>query len=197
MTSLVEAKDLDGYWRTLETEYPRWFPGTRTVAQALGHAAPRLAVVELVPSAEGVFAGDAGALLDRMMIAIGVTRDQLYLTSLMKSAPATSKTWARKDTARMVPVLMRELQLAQCGLVLVMGEACAQALLKTGRSIPDLLKSPVETDGLSLSATWHPAEIRAGDAEATPATADAKPARPRATQAWDHLQWLRGLLPAR
>jgi uracil-DNA glycosylase family 4 len=156
----------------------------------------------MMPGAEGVFGGDSGALLDRMMNAIGVSRDQLYLTSLMKTAPATSKTWARKDTARMVPVLVRELQLAHCGLVLVLGEACAQALLKTGRTIPDLLKSPVDAEGLSLSATWHPAEIRAGDAAqsapvASADTADKKAARPRATQAWEHLQWLRGLLPAR
>lgn len=206
--ALAGLKDLEAYWRFVTAEYPRWFAGTPTVTPAQGHAAPRLAVVELSPSGDTPFAGESGALFDRMMNAIGLSRDQMYLTSLMKSPPSRpARTWARKDTARMVPVLLRELQLAQCGLVLVMGEACAQAVLKTGRPVPDLVKSPVETAGLSLSATWHPDEIRAADAErekngggdvaASPKAPPVKAPRPRATQAWDHLQWLRGLLPAR
>jgi len=195
---VVGTKDLEAYWRLLDAEVPRWFPGASApVARASGHALPRLAVVELASAPEGPFTGDEGALLDRMMTAIGLTRDQLYLTSLMKAPlPAGNRGWARKDTARMVPVLMHELKLAQCGLVLIMGETCAQAVLKTGRAIPDLLRLPTETEGLSLSATWHPAEVRAAD-QAAAAAPDAKAARPRATQAWEHLQWLRGLLPAR
>lgn len=203
-TALQAAKNLEDYWRILEAEYPQWFPGTRgPLARAAGHAAPRLAIVELMPvpgeagTGPAPFAGANGALLDRMMSAIGLSREHLYLTTLMKSPPPAGKRWARKDTARMVPVLTRELQLAQCGLVLVMGEACAQAVLKVGRTIPDLLKSPVEADGLSFSATWHPEEIRSGDAAVAAAgePGGGKPARPRATQAWEHLQWLRSLLP--
>lgn len=194
---LAGLKDLDAYWGALEADYPRWFAGAQVV-RAQGHAAPRLAVVELAPTGEGLFTGESGALFDRMMNAIGLTRDQMYLTSLMKSMPA-GRSWPRKDTARMVPVLLRELQLAQCGLVLLMGEACAQAVLKTGRSLPELVRTPVETAGVSLSATWHPDEIRAADAhqEKAGTPAGGKAPRPRATQAWDHLQWLRGLLPAR
>ncbi len=201
--SLAGLKDLEAYWGFLAAEYPRWFTGASEVTRALGHAAPRLAVVELAPAGGSLFAGESGALFDRMMNAIGLSRDQMYLTSLMKSAPPRgARTWARKDTARMVPVLLRELQLAQCGLVLVMGEACAQAVLKTGRSLSELVKTPVETSGLSLSATWHPDEIRAADAQreksgTAGAATSPKVPRPRATQAWDHLQWLRGLLPAR
>lgn len=205
LAALQAAKDLDAYWRLLEAEYPQWFPGAPApLVRAAGHAAPRLAIVELMPvpgeagTGPAPFAGANGALLDRMMTAIGLSREHLYLTTLMKSPPPPGKRWARKDTARMVPVLTRELQLAQCGLVLVMGEACAQAVLKTGRSIPALLKSPVEADGLSFSATWHPEEIRTGDAAVAATTGSAaggKTARPRATQAWEHLQWVRGLLP--
>jgi uracil-DNA glycosylase family 4 len=196
--TLAGLKDLDAFWSWVDGEYPQWFPGTTApVVRALGHGSPRLAVVELKPAHDGVFAGANGALLDRMMTAIGVTRDQMYLTSLLKSVPAPGgKALARKDIARMVPVLLRELQLAQCGLVLILGETCAQAVLKTGRSIPELLRAPVETDGLSLSATWHPEEIRAADEAHAPPTGG-KPERPRATQAWDHLQWVRGILPAR
>ncbi|HLU70063.1 MAG TPA: uracil-DNA glycosylase family protein, partial [Fibrobacteria bacterium] len=134
--TLAGLKDLEAYWSYLATAYPGWFSGARVIA-AEGHAAPRLAVVELAPTGGGLFTGESGALFDRMMNAIGLTRDQMYLTSLMKSMP-TGRSWPRKDTARMVPVLLRELQLAQCGLVLLMGEACAQAVLKTGRSLPDL-----------------------------------------------------------
>lgn len=204
-TAAVPAfDDLEAYWNWLNVEYLKWFPSaTLPLTRAVGHPSPRLAVVELSPAAGGLFAGDAGVMLDKMMSAIGLRREDLYLTSVMKT-PSTGKAWARKDIARMLPALFRELKLAQCGLVLVLGEPCAQAVLRTGRGIAALTGSATETEGLSLSATWHPDEIRAGESAGSAAGSAAgsvKPEgsneRPLSREAWTHLQWLRGRLPAR
>jgi DNA polymerase len=187
--AMSQTGNLDEYWKYLEAEYPRWYPGAAApLTRALGHASPRLAVVELSPSSDGLFAGEAGVFFDKMMNAIGLTRDQMYLTSVMKTSPPGSpgKPWARKDVARMVPALLRELVLARCGLVLLLGETCAQVVLRTGRTIPGLLKAPEEAEGLSLSATWHPDELLKSGNDTVMRKA-----------AWDHLQWLQGLLPAR
>jgi uracil-DNA glycosylase family 4 len=194
---LPAFEDLEAYWTWLAAEYARLFPAAKgPIVRAVGHAAPRLAVVELAPTAEGLFGGESGAssvLLDKMMTAIGLRREDLYLTAVMKTPP-TGKAWARKDVARMLPALFRELKMAQCGLVLVLGEVCAQAVLRTGTSIPDRTGKAVEAEGLSLSATWHPDEIRA---EVPAVDAAQQNARPLSREAWTHLQWLRGRLPAR
>jgi uracil-DNA glycosylase family 4 len=121
--------------------------------------------------------------LDRMMSAIGLTRDQLYLTSLMKTAPSgkTGKSWARKDTAKMVPALVRELKLARCGLVLLLGEPCAQSVLKTGRGLDALAGSAETVEDMAFAATWHPADLLADESKKKPA--------------WEQLKWLQTRLP--
>jgi uracil-DNA glycosylase family 4 len=192
-STLPEFKDLDAYWTWLAEVWPQWFPGlTGPLVRAEGHSSPRLAVVELSPSgsaqgsAEGnrLFPGEAGVLLDKMMSAIGLTREDMYLTSVMKTLPARpDKPWARKDLARAVPALLRELKLARCEMVLLLGETCAQIVLKTGRGLDTLAGTATETEGMALTATWHPADMLRDEALKKPA--------------WAQLQWVRGRLPAR
>lgn len=180
--ALAELPGLDALRRFVAEEYPRWFPAaTGPAAEALGHAAPRLAVVELAPGPEGLFAGEPGALLDRMLGAIGLDRTELYLTAVMKTPPPGGRAWARRDVARMLPVLERELTLARCERVLLLGEACAQAVLRTGRALPELSGVAVDADGRSFSATWHPADLLADESLKKPA--------------WEHLKWLQTRLP--
>ena len=63
------------------------------------------------------------------MKAIHLDRAQLYLTSVMKTPAPEGRSWPRKDIARMLPAFFQELRLAACSTVLLMGEACAQAVL--------------------------------------------------------------------
>jgi uracil-DNA glycosylase family 4 len=181
--SLPEHRDLNAYWSFLEASYPIWFPGTSpALVRAEGSSRARLAVVELSPEGNRVFSGTAGEFLDRMLKGIDLTRDQLYLTSVMKTAPA-GKTWARKDIARMVPALLQELRLAECGLVLLLGEACAQGVLRTGQSLAALAETAVNQGNMTLVATEHPSRLMAADDTARRA-------------AWNQLKWLRARLPA-
>jgi uracil-DNA glycosylase family 4 len=185
-SALPAHADLEAYWAWLEAEYPVWFPGVvLPLRRALGHASPRLAVVELSPTSEGLFAGEAGALLEKMMRAIGLTRDDLYMTSLMKTLPPRTggKPWPRKDSARMVPALLRELKLAHCELVLLLGEPCAQSVLKTGRGLEALAGTAEQAEGMAFAATWHPADLLADETRKKPA--------------WEQLKWLQTRLPSR
>ena len=126
--------------------------------------------------------GEPGEFLDKMMKGIGLTRDHLYLTSVMKTLPL-GKTWARKDVARMLPALMRELQLAECGLVLLLGEACAQGVLRTGKSLAALTETAENHGNMTLVATEHPSHLMNAD-DAT------------RRAAWNQLKWLRARLPS-
>lgn len=192
---LDALRDLGAYWAFVDRMLPEWFPGTTGPAmRAEGHPSPRLAVVEFQPGHGALFAGESGILLDKMMRAIGLSREDLYLTALMKTPP--KRAWARKDAARMVPVLLRELRLAGCQQVLLLGSAVAEAVLKKPRAPEAMCATAVSVEGLSVSATWHPSEI-AADPAASNGDGTTKAVRPRAAKAWEHLQWLRGLLPAR
>ncbi|HEX2612424.1 MAG TPA: uracil-DNA glycosylase family protein [Fibrobacteria bacterium] len=158
---------LEEYWAWLAEEYPRWFPSSSaSIVRAEGNPGARLAVVELFPTGGTLFAGDAGALLDKMMQAIGLSRDALYLTSVMKTPPS-GKSWARKDVARALPSFLAELRLAGCGEVLLLGEACAQAVLRTGKSLAALDvvgETTADAGDIAFTAAWHPADLL-GDAK--------------------------------
>jgi uracil-DNA glycosylase family 4 len=164
--SLVpDFASLEDYWNWLADEYPRWFPGvSQALARAEGRPGARVAVVEMFPAGGALFGDDDGALLDKMMQAIGLSRDALYLTSVMK-APPPGKSWARKDVARALPSFLAELRLSGCGAVLLLGEACAQSVLRTGKSLaaleaPGIAEISVpEAGGSAFFAAWHPADL--------------------------------------
>ncbi|HAO98688.1 MAG TPA: hypothetical protein DCQ83_01450 [Fibrobacteres bacterium] len=181
--SAPEFKDLNAYWEFLEQEYPKWFSSTTRLVQGVGPKEPILAIVELSPtdSSPEIFGGEPGQLLDKMMKAIDLDRDKLYLTSLMKT-PAPERGWPRKDLARMVPFLYRELALAGCTTILLLGETCAQALLRTGKNLSGLRQQTVETEALRFTASHHPVDLEKN--------------QELKREAWEDLKWLRTRLGA-
>jgi uracil-DNA glycosylase family 4 len=184
---LPDHPNLDAYWAFLEAACPIWFPGSAsTLVRAEGPSRPALALVELYPQEGCVLGGEAGDFLDKMMKGIGLTREQLYRTSVMKTPPpsgGSGKSWARKDVARMLPALLQELRLAEAGLVLLLGEGCAQSVLRTGKSLAALMETAENHGNMTLVAVEHPSLLMHADEAARRA-------------AWNQLKWLRARLPA-
>jgi DNA polymerase len=180
---VLNFSSMEEYWAWLAEEYPRWFPASSApVVRAEGRPGARLAVVELFPLGGALFAGEAGALLDKMMQAIGLSREALYLTSVMK-IPPPGKSWARKDLARALPSFLAELRLTGCGEALLLGEACAQAVLRTGKSLAALDaagETAADAGGIAFTAVWHPADLLRDAALKAPA--------------WERLKALKGRL---
>ncbi len=183
---IPDFANLEEYGAYVRQEYPRWFslPADTLLAPALGLPRSALAVVELAPETSGVssvFSGAPGDLLDKMLKAIGLERNSLYLTAVMKT-PGPGRGWPRKDVARMLPLMIRELKLAACPWVLLLGEACAQAVLRTGSKLEDLRQRPFEAEGLVFAVSRHPADLQRDETLKRPA--------------WEDLKWLRGRLDA-
>jgi DNA polymerase len=179
---LPDHPSLEAYWAFLEASCPIWFPGTSSLVRAEGPERPALALVELYPVEGRVLGGEPGAFLDKMMKGIGLAREQLYLTSVMKTPPP-GKAWARKDVARMLPALSQELRLAGAGLVLLLGEGCAQSVLRTGKSLAALMETAENHGNMTMVAVEHPSLLMHADEAARRA-------------AWNQLKWLRARLPA-
>jgi DNA polymerase len=188
-SDVPEFKDLESYWAFLQEAYPKWYPGvSSTLARAQGAPRPVLAVAEFSPSLTSgarVFAGEQGEYLDKMLKAIGLERSHLYLTSVMKTPPA-GKAWSRRDAARMLPTFLKELRLAQCGLVLLLGETCAQLVMRTGQGLASLEEQAVNAEDLAFTATWHPQDLLNDQTEN----------QSLRRSAWKHLKWVRTRLPA-
>ena len=141
---------------------------------------PSLALIGFEPSeadeAEGkAFRGETGALLEKMMKAIRLDLNALYLGNLIK-VRAAGKVWSRRELARLVPLLHAELGLVRAPMVLLLGQECAQTVLKTGKTLEELRQETHRLEGREFFVTYHPQELLRRE--------ELK------RKAWEDLQWL-------
>ena len=188
-TSLPEFADLAAYWAHLEAN-----PGTAAgdpgatvtrVIRGVGGAGAPLALVGLEPgeadAAAGLsFQGEPGALLAKMLKAIRLEAADCYLTHLVKAARDTRT--GRREIARLIPWLHHELSYVRAPFVILLGEACAQAVLKTGKTLEDLRQEPHRIEGREFMVTYHPSDLLKRE--------ELK------RRAWEDLQWLQKRMAA-
>jgi DNA polymerase len=124
-------------------------------------------------------AGDTGKLLDNMLAAVGLSREQdAYVTNLVKCRPMSAKGGDRAPTAEEAmacrPYLERELALTGAGTVLTLGQIAADGLL--GKPLSEPLAGSRgavhELNGVPLVATLHPGELLRRGADKALAWAD-------------------------
>jgi len=107
------------------------------------------------------FVDAAGQLLNAMLAAIGLKREQVYLTNLLKCQLETREPNA-EEVASCESYLMRQIALIKPSLILVMGSVAAQYLLKLELTAIDTLRGTAHclpgTD-IPLLVTYHPADL--------------------------------------
>jgi len=126
---------LDGFrdWLSTTTDLPFATPNVR---RDLPEGDPDSGLMVLVdmPSAEGgLLAGEAGALFDRMLVAIGRSRETIYLASL---SPIRAPTGIIDDkyAARLGEIARHHLGLVAPRTLLAFGDTCGKALV--GAKVP-------------------------------------------------------------
>jgi len=106
------------------------------------------------------FVGQAGKLLDNMLAAIGLARDDnVYICNVLKCRPPGNRNPAPDEVAKCTPFLLRQIELIQPKLVVAMGRFAAQTLLNTDASIASLRGRVHQYAGRPLIVTYHPAYL--------------------------------------
>lgn len=133
------------------------------------------------------FVGRAGQLLDRMLAAMGLTREEkVYIANVIKCRPPQNRNPEPDEVAQCTPYLLRQVELLQPRMVLAMGRFAAQTLLAQGsgmsadalRQIPlGKLRGRVHTIQVAgrsypVVVTYHPAYLLRSPAEKAKAWAD-------------------------
>lgn len=110
-----------------------------------------------------VFADPAGQLLDRMLAAIGRSRDTAYLANLVAWPMPADRAATAAEIAASAPFVRRQIQLARPRAILALGQAAATALCGTDLGIARLRGRwhDLDVDGLTVPvmATFHPAHL--------------------------------------
>ena len=125
------------------------------------------------------FVGRAGQLLNAMLRAIGLKREQVYIANVLKCRPPQNRDPAPAETAECLPFLDRQIALLRPKIMLVVGRIAAQNLLRTDAKLGALRQQVHRfgASGVPLVVTYHPAYLLRSPAEKRKAWEDLKFAR--------------------
>ncbi len=125
------------------------------------------------------FVGKAGQLLNAMLKAIGLSRQQVYIANILKCRPPNNRDPSPEEATQCSAYLQRQIELIQPTLILALGRIAAQRLLQTSTSLARMHGQihRLETTGTPLLVTYHPAYLLRSPAEKRKAWDDLKTAR--------------------
>lgn len=106
------------------------------------------------------FVGQAGKLLDAMLVALGLERgNNVYIANVLKSRPPGNRDPEPDELAACRPYLLAQIELIQPKIILALGHVAAQSLLDTKETIGHLRGQVHQFQGVPLVATYHPAYL--------------------------------------
>jgi uracil-DNA glycosylase family 4 len=103
------------------------------------------------------FVGQAGQLLTRILQAIRLTREDVYICNIIKCRPPGNRNPEPDEIAACIPFLRRQLRALRPGLICALGTFAAQTLLETNTPISRLRGHFHSYEGIRLLPTYHPA----------------------------------------
>jgi uracil-DNA glycosylase len=125
------------------------------------------------------FVGPAGELLNAMLRAIGLARDQVFIANVLKCRPPGNRDPQAAEAAACLPYLERQIALVRPGILLAVGRIAAQTLLATDAPLARL-RGRLHAFGaakLPMVVTYHPAYLLRTPADKRKAWEDLKFAR--------------------
>ena len=105
------------------------------------------------------FVGRAGKLLDKILAAITLTRDDVYICNVLKCRPPENRDPLPSEVEKCEPYLIKQLQLIDPKLIVALGRISACTILKTKDSLKNLRNQIFKYAGIDLLVTYHPAAL--------------------------------------
>ena len=128
------------------------------------------------------FVGKAGQLLTKMILAINLERDQVYIANVIKCRPPGNRNPEPDEIATCEPFLFQQIDAVRPRVIVALGAFAAKTLLRTDESISRLRGRVYDFRGAKLIPTFHPSFLlRSPD---------------RKRDAWEDLKRARALLTA-
>ncbi len=105
------------------------------------------------------FVGRAGQKLDEMIGAMGLAREQVYITNIVKCRPPDNRVPAPDEVATCTPFLERQLEIVRPQVIVTLGLPASQYMLQAKESMGRLRGRWHAWRGIKLMPTYHPAYI--------------------------------------
>ncbi len=105
------------------------------------------------------FVGRAGKLLDQMLLAIGESRDTVFIANILKCRPPNNRDPKPGEAAACREYLDRQIELVRPRILLAVGRIAAQNLLGSDEPVGRMRGRAHDLDGIPLVVTYHPAYL--------------------------------------
>ncbi|HYU53552.1 MAG TPA: uracil-DNA glycosylase [Gemmatimonadaceae bacterium] len=123
------------------------------------------------------FVGQAGQLLTKILAAVNLTREQVFICNVLKHRPPGNRNPRPEEVEACSPYLIRQLELIKPKVIVAFGTFAAQTLLNTKTPIGQLRGLVHKYHGIPLVVTYHPAALLRNPAWKRPTWEDVKLAR--------------------
>ena len=105
------------------------------------------------------FVGRAGQLLNNMIKAMGLQREQVYIANIVKCRPPGNRTPEREECETCSPFLMRQIAVVKPKVIVALGATAVEGLLGKTAGITRLRGNWRTYRGIPLMPTYHPAYL--------------------------------------
>lgn len=105
------------------------------------------------------FVGDAGKMLNRIITAMGLKREDVYICNVVKCRPPQNRPPENDEVSACSPFLLRQLQSVRPEVIVALGTSAAQALLQTKTPISKMRGKFHDFHGMPLMPTYHPSYL--------------------------------------
>ena len=127
-----------------------------------GDANANLLIVDEAPALEtnshGVpFLGKAGKLLDKILLAVDLTRTKnIFIVNILKCKPPNNRDPLRSEIEKYIPYLNRQIKIIQPKLILALGKVAGKSLIGIDISLQEMRDKIFDYNGIPLKITYHP-----------------------------------------
>lgn len=126
------------------------------------------------------FVGPAGKKLDQVLKAMGLPRERVYITNVVKFRPkkgdgrfqgAGNRPPQQDEMAASLPYLRAEIEVVRPRVIVALGRTAAEGLLEKGGSLASFRNAEHEFEGIPVIVTYHPSYLLRQESESDPAAA--------------------------
>ena len=105
------------------------------------------------------FVGRAGQLLDQMIVAMGLKREQVYIANIVKCRPPQNRAPAPDEVETCTPYLVRQIEIIRPRAIVTLGLPASKYMLSSNSTMGRLRGQWHEWRGIKLMPTFHPAYL--------------------------------------
>ena len=105
------------------------------------------------------FVGPAGELLNKIIQAMHLTRNDVYVCNILKCRPPNNRDPRNAEIENCEPYLVRQIDLIRPRVICALGRFAAQTLLRSNESMARLRLATHSYKGIPVVATYHPAAL--------------------------------------